>query len=148
MGTSLELFRLSTGYDVAATKEKERFTDDRLSPRPGLASISLPWGSWTCCIVNSPRRCHCCCPYLSPVPLRAKERAAMESWACNYVEGKGHADLMSVAAKWDAWASKNHPAHHIALYVLSPVFATLEEVPGSGLVGLFSPTSGQLGCRC
>lgn len=33
---------------------------------------------------------------------QAQERAAMESWACNYGEGKGCADLMNVAAKWDA----------------------------------------------
>lgn len=40
---------------------------------------------------------------------RVKERAAMESCAFNYVEGKGHADLTNLAAKWDAWESKNHP---------------------------------------
>jgi hypothetical protein len=40
----------------------------------------------------------------------AQERAAMESYACNYVEGKGLDDLMAVAAKWDKWASKNNPA--------------------------------------
>ena len=74
---------------------------------------------------------------------QAQERAAMESWACNYVEGKGYADLMNVAAKWDAWASKNHPAPYSA-YVLSPVFATFEEVPEAVWLG-FSPTSRQLG---
>ena len=58
----------------------------------------------------------------------AQERAAMESWACNYVEGKGHDDLMKVAAKWDKWASKNNPAPYAA-WVLTPVFATFEEVP-------------------
>ena len=30
----------------------------------------------------------------------AQDRAAMESYACNYVEGKGLDDLMAVAAKW------------------------------------------------
>ena len=61
---------------------------------------------------------------------QAQDRAAMESWACNYVEGKGYGDLMKVAAKWDKWASKNHPAPYDA-YVLTPVFATFEEVPES-----------------
>jgi len=73
----------------------------------------------------------------------AQERAAMESWACNYVEGKGYGDLMKVAAKWDKWASKNHPAPYSA-YVLTPVFATFEEVPEAVWLG-FSPTSAQLG---
>ena len=76
-------------------------------------------------------------------PVLAQERAAMESWACNYVEGKGYGDLMKVAAKWDKWASKNHPAPYDA-YVLTPVFATFEEVPESVWLG-FSPTSAQLG---
>jgi hypothetical protein len=67
----------------------------------------------------------------------------MESWACNYVEGKGYGDLMKVAAKWDKWASKNHPAPYDA-YVLTPVFATFEEVPESVWLG-FSPTSAELG---
>ena len=49
----------------------------------------------------------------------AQERAAMESYACNYVEGKGLDDLMAVAAKWDKWASKNNPAPYRA-YVLTP----------------------------
>ena len=74
---------------------------------------------------------------------QAQDRAAMESWACNYVEGKGYSDLMKVAAKWDKWASKNHPAPYDA-YVLTPVFATFEEVPESVWLG-FSPTSAQLG---
>ena len=40
------------------------------------------------------------------VTTHAQDRAAMESWACNYAEGKGYGDLMTVAAKWDKWASK------------------------------------------
>ena len=75
----------------------------------------------------------------------AQERAAMESWACNYVEGKGHDDLMKVAAKWDKWASKNNPAPYAA-WVLTPVFATFEEVPESVWIG-FSPTSADLGAN-
>ena len=74
---------------------------------------------------------------------QAQERAAIESWACNYVEDKGYGDLMKVAAKWDAWATKSQPAPYSA-YVLSPVFATSEEVPEAVWLG-FSPTSGQLG---
>ena len=75
----------------------------------------------------------------------AQDRAAMESWACNYVEGKGHDDLMKVAAKWDKWASKNNPAPYAA-WVLTPVFATFEEVPESVWIG-FSPTSADLGAN-
>lgn len=73
----------------------------------------------------------------------AQDRAAMESWACTYVEDKGHADLMKVAAKWDKWASENHPAPYQA-YVMTPIFATFEEVPEAVWVG-FSPTSADLG---
>ena len=73
----------------------------------------------------------------------AQERAAMESWLCNYTEGKGHADLMKVAAKWQKWAEKNNPAPYEA-YVLTPVFATFEEVPQSIWIG-FSPTSAEMG---
>ena len=73
----------------------------------------------------------------------AQDRAAMESWACNYVEGKGYGDLMRVTAKWDKWATKNHPAPYSA-YVLTPVFATFGEIPESVWLG-FSPTSAQLG---
>jgi hypothetical protein len=50
---------------------------------------------------------------------------------------------MKVAAKWDKWASKNHPAPYDA-YVLTPVFATFEKVPESVWLG-FSPTSAELG---
>jgi len=35
----------------------------------------------------------------------AQERAAMESWACNYVEGKGHDDL-DLGATADAWMAE------------------------------------------
>ena len=73
----------------------------------------------------------------------AQDRAAMESYACNYVEGKGLDDLMAVAAKWDKWASDNNPAPYRA-YVLTPIFATFEEVPEAVWIG-FSPTSAQLG---
>lgn len=73
----------------------------------------------------------------------AQDRAAMESYACNYVEGKGLDDLMAVAAKWDKWASENNPAPYRA-YVLTPIFATFEEVPEAVWIG-FSPTSAQLG---
>ncbi len=31
--------------------------------------------------------------------VQAQERAALESGACNYDEGKGYGDLMKVAAK-------------------------------------------------
>ena len=74
---------------------------------------------------------------------RVKERAAMESCAFNYVEGKGHADLMKLAAKWHAWASKNRPTPPSAL-ILSPVFVTFEEV-SEGLWLDFSPASGESG---
>ena len=73
----------------------------------------------------------------------AQDRAAMESYACNYVDGKGRDDLMAVAAKWDKWASENNPAPYRA-YVLTPIFATFEEVPEAVWIG-FSPTSAQLG---
>ena len=59
---------------------------------------------------------------------QAQDRAAMESWACNYVEGKGYGDLMKVAAKWDKWASKNHPAPYDA-YVLTPVLPPSKKCP-------------------
>ena len=74
---------------------------------------------------------------------QVKERAAMESCAFNYVEGKGHADLMKLAAKWHAWASKNRPTPPSAL-ILSPVFVTFEEV-SEGLWLDFSPASGESG---
>ncbi len=67
----------------------------------------------------------------------------MESCAFNYFEGKGHADLMNLAAKWDAWASKHHPAPYSA-HVLSPVFATFKELPAAVWLK-FAPTSGQSG---
>ena len=77
------------------------------------------------------------------VSASAQDRASMESYMCNYVDGKGYEDLMKVAAKWNKWAGENNPAPYAA-YVLSPVFATFEEVPEAVWIG-FSPTSTGMG---
>jgi len=80
---------------------------------------------------------------IAAVSASAQDRASMESYMCNYVDGKGYEDLMKVAAKWNKWAGENNPAPYAA-YVLSPVFATFEEVPEAVWIG-FSPTSTGMG---
>ena len=58
----------------------------------------------------------------------AQEYSPMESYACEFREGKDLNDLMNVAEKWEKWATKAYPAPYSA-YVMTPVVATYEEVP-------------------
>jgi|TARA_B100000767_G_C19753939_1_gene532029 hypothetical protein len=45
----------------------------------------------------------------------------VETFACDFVEGKGMDDLVKVTNKWDKWADKNHSVGYTGL-VLSPFY--------------------------
>ena len=75
---------------------------------------------------------------------QAQDRAAMESWACNYVEGKGYGDLMKVAAKWDKWASKK-PSCAPRCSRSCTGFCHLRRGARVGLIGFLSHV-GRVGC--
>jgi len=53
--------------------------------------------------------------------LRSTGIFPIETYGCNYADGKGLDDLLSVATKWDKWADKNYSAPYDA-WVLSPFY--------------------------
>ncbi len=73
----------------------------------------------------------------------AQEFFAMESYACEFKDGKDLKDLLKVAEKWEKWATKTYPAPYSA-YVMTPVVATYEEVPEMAWLE-FSPSISGLG---
>ena len=53
--------------------------------------------------------------------LRSTGIFPIETYGCNYADGKGLDDLRSVAKKWDKWADKNYSAPYDA-WVLTPFY--------------------------
>jgi hypothetical protein len=53
--------------------------------------------------------------------IEAPVFGGVETFACDFVEGKGMSDLMKVTKKWDKWADKNLSAAYTGL-VLSPFY--------------------------
>ena len=64
---------------------------------------------------------------LTPAVANA-QHAAMEMFACNYLDGKNQEDLLGVAKEWDQWADKHFSAPYNA-YVMTPLFANFDEHP-------------------